>query len=163
MSELELVFPECPRCNRHLKPSDNDLLVCRYCKVSIKLPFLKSQKDPSKFLKEFKKIPEGFEINKEVKERIRLKEDHEYNMTKYKHSPVPEKCPECKSEDLVASCSEQQWECLSCEAWFQWFSYRVMYHGDIEVEAGDEDEASEKAYYYMEKGYADMETDVMRI
>jgi len=183
MSELELVFPNCPRCNRHLKPSFkigklhitefqfytlkridiHDLLVCRYCKISIKVSFLKRQKNPLKFLKEFKKIPEGFEINKEVKERLRLREEHEYNMTKYKHSPVPEKCPECKSKDLVASGSEQSWECLSCEAYFQWHYYRVDYSGEIEVEAGSEDEASEKAYYYLEKGVADIETDVSRM
>lgn len=163
MQSIEIISLKCPKCNRVLKPSAHDLLVCRYCKISVKPSFLRKQKDPLKFLEQYNKIPEGFEINKEVKERIRLKEDHEENMAKYKHSPVPNKCIECKSEDIVASDSENTWECLSCEACFEWFSYRVIYHGDIEVEAESKEDASEKAYYYLKKGVADIETDVDRM
>jgi len=163
LSITELIYPECPKCNRILKPSEHNLLACRYCKISVKNSFLRRQKDPLKSLEQYKKIPEGFEINNKVEERLRLKEDHEENMSKYKHSPVPKKCIECKSEDIVASDSDNAWECLSCEAFFSWYSYRVIYHGDIEVEAGSEEDASEKAYYYMEKGIADIETDVDRM
>lgn len=186
MSELELAFYKCPKCQRILKPTFHpmneehihkiiytsydrkkikkvespDLLTCRYCKISVKVSLLRNQKDPIKFLEDFKKIPIGYSISEDTKEKIRLKEDHEENMTKYKHYPVPNKCPMCNSKDIVADCSDHGWICISCDEYFGWHSFRVIFHGDVELEAENKDMASEKAYYYLREGNVDIEADV---
>jgi len=180
----ELVYPKCPKCEKVLKPSvefdtsqklikfddqtviktgkitRKDLLVCRYCKISVKPSVLRKQKDPIKFLEDFKKIPIGYKISEETKEKIRLKEDHKENLKKYKHYPVPNKCPYCKSEDIVADCSDHGWICISCDEYFEWYNFRIIFHGDVELAAESETYASEKGYYLLKKGYVDIETDV---
>jgi len=177
---LELVYPECPNCNRILKPSIepgilhiteypkkvvkkidlHDILICRYCNIYIKVEVLREQKDPITFLKQFTKIPKEREISKEEKEKIRLREDHRENMEKYKHSPIPERCPYCKSEDIIADSYDYGWICLSCDDGFEWESYRINFYGDIDVEAENPDQAREKGYEYLKKGYGDIETEV---
>ncbi len=180
MSINELVFYKCPKCKRNLKPSIkegnlqiteypskvikkidlHDLLVCRYCKISVKLSVLRNQKNPIKFIEDFKNIPIGYKISEDTKEKIRLREDHKENMERYKHYPVPNKCPYCKSEDIVADCSEHGWICISCDEYFEWHNFRIIFHGDVDLEAENEDCASEKGYALLEKGVVDIEADV---
>lgn len=156
-----MVYPECPKCNRVLKPSDHDLLVCRYCGLSVKLSVLRKQKDSVKFLKQFTKIPENTEIKEEEIEKIRLREADIENIKKYKYEVIPEKCIDCESEDIVADCGNNSWICLSCDSYFELREYRIMFHGDIEVYARDGDEAVEKGYALLRKGYIDIEADYM--
>jgi ribosomal protein L37AE/L43A len=147
----------CPKCGHKLKPSlkviprFSDLLVCRYCKISVKVSLIRTQKDPQGFLDRFKKIPEGTEI-KEVEvelEKIELLEEHFNNLAKYKHTRVPKKCPYCQSEDLVADSYDNCWICLSCDSYFKWVLYEVAIHGQVSVLASDEDIAEEKACSYI--------------
>ena len=83
MECVEISLLKCPKCNRVLKPSikegklhitvfqyqslmkvkSHDLLVCRYCKLSVKTSLLRKQKDPIKFLKQFAKAPLETEIS----------------------------------------------------------------------------------------------------
>ena len=181
MSELELEFYKCPKCKRNLKPSIepgilhiteypskvvkkidlHDLLVCRYCKISVKTSVLRKQKDPIKFLEQFAKIPEHTEIKEEEREKIRLREEERENLKKYKYDVHPEKCIECESEDIVADCGNNSWICLSCDAYFELREYRIMFHGDIEVVARNHTEAIEKGYELLRKGNVDIEADYM--
>lgn len=158
---LELVFPDCPTCDRKLKPSEYNQLVCRYCNISVSIHYMKSYKKPEEFLSKYKKTPKGTKINEELKERNRLLSEHEENMKNYPHFPVPEKCPECDSKAIVASYGDHAWECLDCEDYFTWYRYRVIYHGDCEVDARDKDMAVDLAYEVMEE--ADIEAEVDRI
>lgn len=167
---LELEFPKCPKCERNLKPSIKqeeqdlkysflfngikhfthfigiDYLGCRYCNIRVKTSLLRKQKDIPKFLEQFAKIPEETEISEEEKEKIRLRKNHNKNMEKYKHYPVPHKCVECNSEDLVADSSDNGWVCLSCDFYFEWRSYKVIFHGDIELDGENENDAIDRAY-----------------
>jgi len=175
---IEIPLLKCPKCNRVLKPSikskveiTNDLnglirlegieyLVCRYCKLSVKTSLLRKQKNPIKFLEQFAKAPEKTEISGEEKEKIRLREEHKENMEKYKHSPVPKKCPECRSEDIVADSYNYGWICLSCDHGFEWKSFRINFYGDVELEAENPDNAIERGYHYLKKGVLDIEAEV---
>ncbi|KKM20985.1 hypothetical protein LCGC14_1640000 [marine sediment metagenome] len=163
MSINELVYPKCPKCTRSLKPSSHDLLVCRYCKISVKSSVLRKQKDTIQFLKQFTKIPENTEIKEEEMEKIRLREAGMENIKKYKYEAIPDKCIDCNSEDIVADCGNNSWICLSCDSYFELRQYRVMFHGDIEVCARDGDEAKEKGYALLKKGYIDIEADYMGV
>ena len=145
----------CPKCGHKLKPSlkvvprFSDLLVCRYCKISVKGSLIRTQKDPQGFLDRFKKIPEGTEIKEEELEKIRLRKEHSENLKKYKHTHFPNACPYCQSEDIVADCGVNCWICLSCDSYFKWVLYKVALHGQVSVLATDEDIAEEKAYSYL--------------
>jgi len=145
----------CPKCKRNLKPSlqvvprFSDLLVCRYCKISVKVSLIREQKDPQAFLDRFKNIPEGTEIKEVELEKIRLLEEHFNNLAKYKHTRVPKKCPYCQSEDIVADSADNCWICLSCDSYFKWVLYEVAIHGQVSVLATDEDMAKEKAYSHL--------------
>ena len=171
MESVELVYPKCPRCGRILKPIGiNPIeiggyfdigLECRYCQVSVKTDVLRKQKNPVKFLEQFKKIPENTEIKEEEKEKIRLREAEKENLKKYKYDVIADKCIECDSEDIVADCGNNSWICLSCDSYFELREYKIMFHGDIEVVARNHIEAMEKGYELLKKGYVDIETDYM--
>ena len=171
MKEIEISLLKCPKCNRVLKPSVEDktimnkvvsytLLVCRYCKLSVRTSLLRKQKDAIKFLEQFAKAPEETEISCEEKEKIRLREEHKENMEKYKHYPVPKRCPDCKSEDLVADSYNYGWICLSCDYGFEWNSFKINFYGDVELEAENPDNAIERGYNYLKKGVLDIEAEV---
>lgn len=182
MSELVLEFYKCPKCERPLKPSivegefqttisqawdgkitkveTPDLLVCRYCKIKVRVSLLRKQKNPSQFIANFKKMPMGFSMSADTIEKIQLREDHEENLRKYKHTPRPNKCPNCKSEDIVAECGDYGWNCISCDEYFEWKSYRIMFHGDVELESDSEDNAREYGYVLLEKGVLDIDAEV---
>ena len=159
----------CPKCRRKLKPSlkviprFSDLLVCRYCKISVKVSLLQKQKNPQAFLDRFKKVPEGTEIKEGELENLRLRKEHLINLKKYKHTHVPNACPYCQSEDIVADCGVNSWICLSCDSYFKWVLYEVALHGEVSVYATDEDKAIEKAYSYIgDNCKIDLESFVIR-
>lgn len=160
MESIELIYPKCPKCNRILKPMDTGL-ECRYCQVSVKSSILRKEKNPVKFLEQFKKIPENTEIKDEEREKISLREEEKENLKKYKYDVVPDKCIECDSEDIVADCGNNSWICLSCDSYFELREYRIMFHGDIEVVARNHIEAIEKGYELLRKGNVDIEADYM--
>ena len=156
----------CPKCERKLKPSillgrSVEVLECRYCKISVKTSLIREQKNPQKYIDQFKKIPENKEIKEEEREHQRLREEHADNMKNFKHVPFPEECPDCESKDIVADCCNNGWICLSCDRYFELREYRVMFHGDIELYAENKTQASEKGYELLRKGCVDIETEVM--
>ena len=181
MESAELIYPECPKCNRIFKPSIeagnlqiteypskiikkidlHDILICRYCTIYVKVSILRKQKDPLKYLEQFKKIPENTEIKNEEIYKIRLREAEKENLKKYKYDMVPEKCIDCGSEDIVADLGANSWICLSCDSYFELREYRIMFHGDIEVIARDHNEAIEKGYELLRKRKVDIEADWM--
>lgn len=178
---LELVYLEYPKCNRILKPSIepgilhiteypkkvvkkidlHDILMCRYCNVFVKIETLRKQKDPLKFLQQFKRLPDNNEIKDEELHKISLREQESYCLKKYKHFSSPSKCPDCGSEDIIADSHDYGWICMSCDSYFQWEKYLIMFHGDIEVYARDQDEAIEKGYEALRKDRVDIEADWM--
>ena len=159
----------CPKCGRKLKPSlevvprFSDLLVCRYCKISVKVSLLQKQKNPQAFIDQFKKIPEGTEIKEVEKYNIRLRKEHSENLKKYKHAHIPKRCPYCESEDIVAECGANYWSCLSCDSYFKWVLYEVAIHGQVSVFATSESRAEEKTYSYIgDNCRIDLESFVIR-
>lgn len=159
----------CPKCKRKLKPSlrvvprFSDLLVCRYCKISVKISLLQKQKKPQEFLDRFKNLPEGTEIKEVELENIRLRKELSENLKKYKHTHVPKKCPYCQSEDIVADRGVNSWNCLSCDSYFKWILYEVAIHGQVSVLATSEEMAEEKACSYLGDGCKiDLESFVIR-
>lgn len=181
MECINIELFQCPKCERVLKPSTidgvltitnyvqkitkkvelHDILICRYCNIYIRINLLKKQKDPVKFLKEFKKIPENTEIKNEELHKIYLREQESDNLKKYKHSHPPDKCPECDSEDIIADSCDHGWICMSCDSYFQWEKYLVIFHGDCEVYAQDGEKAAEKGNERLRKGSVHIETDWM--
>lgn len=158
----------CPKCKRKLKPSiprgrSVNLLVCRYCKISVKTSLIRTQKNPQAFIDQFKDIPEGTEIKEVEKYNIRLRKEHSENLKKSKHAHFPNTCPFCESEDIVADCGVNSWICLSCDSYFKWVLYEVAIHGEVSVFATDEDRAMEKAYTHIgDKCKVDFESFVIR-
>lgn len=181
MSITELVFPICPKCKKILKPSIepgilhiteypkkvvkkidlHDILICRYCNVFVKLEILRKQKDPTKFLQQFKLLPDNNEIKNEELYKISLREQELDCLKRFKHPYTPEKCPDCGSDDLIADSHDYGWICMSCDSYFQWERYTIMFHGDIEIFARDGDEAIERGYERLRKGTVDIEADWM--
>lgn len=132
MLQLETYY--CTICNRKLKPSispktERIELVCRYCNISVDPLKMKSNTKLSELIKESQE-----------------KAEDKLNREKYKHSIVPEKCPECDSINIIASDNDYEWKCIDCEIYFDWRRYRVAFHGDITVDAEDMEIAEEKAW-----------------
>lgn len=181
MECIQIKLFKCPKCERVLKPSTidgvltitdyrhkitkkvkhHDILICRYCNIFVKAENLRQQKDPLKFLEQFKFLPKNNEMKDEGLHKIRLRDQEVDNLKRFKHPYTPEKCPECNSGDIFADSCDYGWFCMNCDSYFQWQKFLVMFHGDCEVYARDEDEAIEKGYYALENEEVDIETDVM--
>lgn len=144
----------CPICGRKLKPgviypknssiTMKDVLVCRYCDLSILVADLRIFG---------KKV-----LEKKIRKRKKIKYITE---KKYKHPYGPKKCPYCKSLHVSPGDDDYWWDCEDCGDGFYWKKYTVIFHGQVDVYDLNENNAIEKAYYYLEKQKVDIEAEIL--
>jgi len=136
----------CPYCERKLKPYEERKIIyitCRYCKIKIKTSDIRNDTIPKKF-----------------NEKIQEKKDKEHKeiLTKYKHHPIPKKCPYCKSKSVERYPEDYTWECDGCKEIFEWKWYECHFHGEVTVAATSEADAISLAY----KNTGDLDVDMVR-